>query len=124
MIRDYIKYAFGTFKQRKMRTLLTMIGIFIGIAAVVSLVSLGQGLQKTVTEQFEMLGVDKIIIYPGQNMFAMGSSGSIELKEKDLNVVKKTRDVNLVGGMTVKIAKTKFRDETQYTWVSGLPQDG
>ena len=41
-----------------------MIGIFIGIAAVVSLMSLGQGLQDAINAQFEMLGKDKIIIQP------------------------------------------------------------
>ena len=47
MWADYFKLAFKTFLAQKKRTLLTLIGIFIGIAAVVSLISLGQGLQDT-----------------------------------------------------------------------------
>ena len=51
MILDYIRFALSNFKARKMRSALTMIGIFIGIAAVVSLVALGQGLQEAITGQ-------------------------------------------------------------------------
>jgi len=42
MIADYFRLAFGRLRQRPKRTWLTMLGIFIGIAAVVSLISLGQ----------------------------------------------------------------------------------
>ena len=44
MILDYLGLIYSGLRNRKLRSWLTMLGIFIGIAAVVSLVSLGQGL--------------------------------------------------------------------------------
>ncbi|MEM2916485.1 MAG: ABC transporter permease [Candidatus Woesearchaeota archaeon] len=59
---DLFIMAFRNVRRRKKRTFLTMLGVFIGIAAVVALVSLGQGLQAMIDAQFEKIGADKIII--------------------------------------------------------------
>ncbi|MBS3106625.1 ABC transporter permease [Candidatus Woesearchaeota archaeon] len=58
MLLDYAKLASNSLKKRKTRTYLTMIGIFIGIAAVVSLIGLGEGLRAAIMGQFGFLGPD------------------------------------------------------------------
>lgn len=121
MILDYFKFAFGTFRERKVRTMLTMLGIFIGIATIVALVSLGQGLEAAIDEQFEMMGTDKIMILATGGFFGMGSD--IELTGSDLNIIKKTHGVEAATGFLYKIAKVEFKDEVQYTYVFGVPQD-
>ena len=118
---DYFKLAFKNLRTRKKRTWLTMLGIFIGIAAVVSLISLGQGLQTTINEQFEMMGTDKIIVVPGGGFFGLGAGA--ELTKDDMEVVKDVRDVEAVTEMLYKIAKVEFKDEVKYTIVSGIPLD-
>jgi len=121
MFKDYILFSFEGIKKRKLRSLLTMIGIFIGIAAVVSLISLGQGLEYTITEQFEKLGGDKIIVMPGGQAF--GSFSSDIITDEDLEVV---RDVEGVDEATEMFYTTKviiFKDEPQQTLVIGLPTD-
>ncbi|MBD3361709.1 FtsX-like permease family protein [Candidatus Woesearchaeota archaeon] len=118
---DYIIFALKSFKSRKLRTFLTMLGIFVGIAAVVSLVSLGQGLQKAITEQFESLGANKLMITPKGGFYGMGSS--VVLDKDDLKVVKHARGIRNAGGFVSKVASVEFGDERKYTWVSGLPQD-
>jgi putative ABC transport system permease protein len=60
-MKDHFLLAFSNLKRRGLRSWLTMIGIFIGIAAVVGLISLGQGLQSAIVEQFEQLGKNTII---------------------------------------------------------------
>ena len=84
---DFLQLSVNNLRRRKLRSWLTMIGIFIGIAAVVALISLGQGLQGYISEQFEMLGADKIIIMP-KGMGPPGStiSESLILTSKDLKV--------------------------------------
>ena len=75
MLKDYFIIAVGGLRKRFLRTSLTMIGIFIGIAAVVALISLGQGMTNAINSQFSSLGTDKIIAQgvqagfgpPGQN---------------------------------------------------------
>ena len=64
MIKDYFSMAWGSLRHRQTRSWLTLVGIFIGIAAVVALISLGQGLQHAVTDEFLKLGADKLIITP------------------------------------------------------------
>ena len=59
---DYFRLAYKSALTRKIRSWLTMIGIFIGIAAVVSLISLSQGLQNAIADQFIVIGSDKIAI--------------------------------------------------------------
>ncbi len=58
MIKDYFSLSFGNIKTKGLRSWLTVLGIFIGIAAVVSLISLGAGLKMAVLGQFGGLAVD------------------------------------------------------------------
>lgn len=62
MISDYVRLAYTSLKSRKLRSWLTMLGVFIGIAAVVSLVSLGEGLRTVVSTQFDILAPDVLTI--------------------------------------------------------------
>jgi putative ABC transport system permease protein len=84
MIFDFLQLSVNNLRRRKLRSWLTMLGIFIGIAAVVSLISLGQGLQNAINEQFEQFGVDKIIIQSKSLGPPGSSSGSLVLTSKDL----------------------------------------
>ena len=106
-----------------MRTFLTLLGIFIGIAAVVGLISLGQGLQHVIDEQFQLMGVDKIMIIPGQSTIDITAGGNVDLTDSDLDIIRKVRGVKLATGWVYKITSVKFRDEVQYTWVTGISLD-
>ncbi len=48
---ESLRVALGSLAMNKLRSALTMLGIIIGVAAVITLVSLGQGVQKMVTEE-------------------------------------------------------------------------
>ena len=61
-LTEYTTMAWANLVHRKKRAYLTIIGIFIGIMAVVALISLGQGLQQGVNAEFSKLGVDKVFI--------------------------------------------------------------
>ncbi len=124
MIKDFFILAINNLKRRRLRSWLTMIGIFIGIAAVVSLLSLGQGLQDYINEQFEILGGNKIIIQsktlgpPGS-----ASSKSLILTSKDLEVVKDTRGVNDAAGLLMKSGIVTFKDHSEVVFTLGMDED-
>jgi len=118
----YIKFAFNNFRTRKLRAFLTILGILIGIAAVVSLISLGQGLQESMQEQFELMGIDKIIITPKGGYFGMGVEGT-ELSKQDMKTIEKVKGVDKTTGIILKIARVKFGHELKYAWVAGVPLD-
>lgn len=120
MYRDYIRIAVRTFTSRRMRTFLTLLGIIIGIAAVVSLVSLGQGLDAEINEQFNKLGADKIFIVPGSSIFG---TTDVELKDDDLKVAGRVNGVDIVTGFIYKFARVKSHDETINTFIIGMPEE-
>jgi putative ABC transport system permease protein len=129
MIEDYLKFAIDGIKHRRLRSWLTMIGIFIGIIAIVSLISLGQGLQAFIDEQFEKVGGNRIIISPGGGGFAAGSSPmtseltSAKLDESDLSVVKKVRGVEHAVGILGSISQVKFKGKVEYIPILAFPND-
>ncbi len=66
MVRDFLALAGRSILHRKLRSWLTVIGIFIGITAVVALISIGLGLEKTVTSQVEKLfGYNSFLLVGG-----------------------------------------------------------
>ena len=124
-MKDYFFLALNNLKRRKLRSWLTMIGIFIGIAAVVALMSLGQGLQNSIEEQFELLGKDKIIIEPkGFGPPGSAVSESLILTSKDLKVIEEVRGVEWATGYLIKQGQAKFKDETRIGFATGIePED-
>ena len=62
MRKDYFFLALGNLKHRGLRSWLTILGVFIGIAAVVALISMGNGLETAITGQFGALSVDTLTI--------------------------------------------------------------
>ena len=65
-LADSLRVAAGSMSANKMRSSLTMLGVIIGVAAVIALLSIGQGVQKTVTEQLQSAGSNLLMILPGQ----------------------------------------------------------
>ena len=67
MIWDNLLIALQAIRANKMRSLLTMLGIIIGVAAVIAVVSIVQGLDHVISTQFEGVGVTYIMVFPRQD---------------------------------------------------------
>ena len=67
MIWDNFRIALQAIRANKMRSLLTMLGIIIGVAAVIAVVSIVQGLNHVISAQFEGVGVTYIMVFPRQD---------------------------------------------------------
>jgi putative ABC transport system permease protein len=78
-IGEVVRMAFDSLLANKMRSLLTMLGIIIGVASVVALLALGSGASAAITGQIEAIGTNLLTIQPGspQNQ-GPGSSGSAQ----------------------------------------------
>jgi len=63
---ESIRIAMRALAANKLRSILTMLGIIIGVGAVIALMSIGRGVQKYVTDQFTGLGSNLLFIIPGQ----------------------------------------------------------
>jgi putative ABC transport system permease protein len=75
-ISDVFSYSFSAIKLRKLRAALTTLGVVIGIAAIVALLSITQGLQTSITNQLERgLSADTLIVVPGSSALGGGEGG-------------------------------------------------
>ncbi|NMO15146.1 FtsX-like permease family protein [Pyxidicoccus fallax] len=63
---EIIRVAFDAVLANKLRSLLTMLGIVIGIAAVITMVALGEGAQRSVAQRLQTLGTNVLTVRPGQ----------------------------------------------------------
>lgn len=124
MKKDYFFLALGNLKHRGLRSWLTILGIFIGIAAVVALISLGQGLEKGIERQFEVLGKDKIMVEP-KGMGPPGSTtvGSLILTSKDLEIIENIGGVEWAMGYLMRVGQMKFKGESQIGYMVGVDPD-
>ena len=85
MVAEHFKLASKNLRRRGIRSWLTMLGVFIGIAAVVALITMGDGLRTAVTGQFSTLSADKLTIQnAGTGMGAPGSTVVKKLNEHDM----------------------------------------
>lgn len=124
LTRGNIKTAIRSVRSAKWRSLLTMMGIIIGIVSVVTVVSIGEGVKQQVISQINHRGKDLITIRPGQlvnrddkgritgvNLFS-GLSTTGALTDNDLQVVRKTKGVeravplSIVAGPVHQTGKT------------------
>jgi putative ABC transport system permease protein len=101
-----IRVAFRALVRNKMRAALTMLGIIIGVAAVIAMVSIGQGASASVQAQIESIGTNLLFVSAGaQNVGGVrsgtGDSGTNTLTVEDLDAVK--REVPSVSMVTPAI---------------------
>ncbi len=121
---EYFRLALRNLRRRRLRAWLTMLGIFIGVAAVVSLISLGQGMQTAIQEQFFQLGADKLTVRTkGTHMGPPDSNSDVILTEKDLAAVRRTNGVTLATGRLVESVRVRFNDKECFTFVGSLPEE-
>ena len=77
-LSENLRVALGGLVVNKMRSGLTMLGVVIGVAAVIALMSIGQGAQASITEQISDVGSNLIFVFPGATSVhgVSGASGS------------------------------------------------
>lgn len=121
MINEYFKLAFTNLFNRKLRSWLTMIGIFIGIATVVALISLGQGLQEAVITQFSLIGVDKLFVTAKEANFGHSGVNREKLGKKDLEVIKRVKGVESVAGRIFTSVQVEFNNKINTLFSISIP---
>lgn len=112
MIKDYFLFSFNNLKSRKIRSFLTMIGIFIGIAAVVALIGLGEGLRMAISSQFGFLGTDVLSVQAsGMGLAGPPGVGVAEPLTDDLEEkIAKIDNVEAAINRYIKTGTLEFND--------------
>src|SRR3989344_3487933 len=121
MIDDYLRFAVNNILHRKIRSWVTVLGIIIGVAAIIALISVSQGLKGSIEEQFSTFGAGRILI--SAKGFQGPGSASSGLTEKDVDTVKRLSEFKYVTPTLFTTAEIKYSNEVKFTGVQGLPAE-
>jgi len=103
-----LKSALFDFSRNKGRTILTSLGILIGVLAVVLLVAFGLGLKKYIEDQFESLGTNILRVLPGKLIqngsfrSGPGALGGIQFDERDIAKLSRIKEAEVVAPLYTK----------------------
>ncbi len=120
--RDIFSYSLDGLRRRSLRSWLTIIGIVIGVMAIVLLVALGQGIEVAVKSQLSFFGDDTMTIAPGSlsgSLFA--TSGS--LTDKDWKAVQRVSGVETAVPSLQEQALMEFEGEQAAAFAMGTTPD-
>jgi len=113
-----VKAAIEDFKRNKTQTFLTSLGILIGVFSVVTLVALGLGLKRYISDQFALLGKSTLFIAPGKILSRGGfntasSLASIKFDNRDLLRLKKLREIKEISPIFSKQTTAKSEKKSE-----------
>ena len=117
MINDYFLLAFKSIRHRKLRSWLTILGIVIGVAAIVALISLSLGLQATIEEQFEAFGADRLLI--AARGFQGPGSQSEGITDDDISILERMNEFKTISYGSARPGEAEFKNEVKFPSVFG-----
>jgi len=123
MLSDYFVLAFKNLKHRGIRSWLTLLGIFIGVTAVVALISLGNALQMAVASQFGVSDTEVITIQAGgiSGSGPPGTSVINPLTVDDLEAIEKLSSVKIAARQNIESGKLEYNDKVIFGYASNIP---
>ena len=125
MITDYFKLAFKNLRHRGLRSWLTLLGIFIGILSVVSLISLSTGLKMAVSSQFGISSTEIITVEAGGiSGYGPPGSGAVNpLTIDDVEAIGRLPSVDVSIGRLISTHRMEFNNVLQVTASLSIPYD-
>ena len=132
-LQSTIKIAFKAIWTNRSRSFLTMLGVIIGVAAVIMLMAIGTGLQQYVSEQFDSLGANTITITPGQVFGEGGGFGNPEarlsalvnnpLRIRDVDRIRRLRSVRTALPFSLGTTEVSYQNIRKNRSVVGTNAD-
>lgn len=123
-MKNAFKFAMQSIMHRKMRSWLTVMGIIIGIAAIVTLISVSQGLENAITDQFEEMGTNRIYIMPKTGAGIFGAAQGAEgLTEDDVDFLSGFAEIDYINSYLFQKIGVDFGDENIYASVMGVEME-
>jgi len=128
MIVEILKMALYSFSSNKLRTFLTTLGIIIGVAAVVTLVSLGEGTKYSIEKQFTSLGSNLLTVFPrfGRGVGLVRGAPRSSITNDDYEALKEELDSSKVVAIVPyanRNVQVKYKASNSNTQVIGTSAD-
>ena len=123
MLWNTLQLALRSIRRNLMRSFLTILGIVIGVAAVITMVTLGNGATKSVSDQISSMGSNLLMVMPGQR-FGPGAVPGAPFKSADVEAVRhQIAGVRLVAPMVSKSATAVYQANNWTTAITGSSND-
>jgi putative ABC transport system permease protein len=128
-IAQSLKVALSSLMANKLRSALTMLGMVIGVGAVITLMSIGQGAQKAVQDQFNSLGTNLIFVEPGTTNSGgvRQQAGSVQTltypDAKALNDQQALPHVTTVSPQALSFAQVVYQNQNTVARVKGITSE-
>ena len=115
--------ALESLNANKLRSMLTVLGIVIGVAAVIAMLSIGRGAQASITSQIESMGTNLIYVSPGSTsqggvQSAAGSAGTLTLD--DAEALESVANVEAVASTTNSFVQAVYQSQNTNTRLMGV----
>ncbi|HEY9205324.1 MAG TPA: ABC transporter permease [Candidatus Methanoperedens sp.] len=119
---DAFEAVFLSFSSNKFKTLMSSLGIIIGVIAIVVMLSVGEGLQEGVGKAFSDMDLDVITVFPGGSGFEQGKfyQKPAEFDDKDVHALENVVGVKTVSPRTDGSMSVNFRDEERMVSISAV----
>jgi len=122
-LRESLNVAFGAILANKLRSFLTMLGIIIGVGALITVVAVGKGGERAVAERLQALGTNLLYVSPGSSRSGpvMTSAGSsVKLTRKDLEaVLANCEEIEAVVPEFSRSSQVKYGNRNWNTRITG-----
>jgi len=120
---DYIRQAYNSIVGNKLRSVLSMLGILIGVAAVIAMLGVGQGAQDSIQKTLAAMGSNLLTVIPGNRMVggvSLGTSTVTRFTFQDLDALTKLPDVKYVSGTVSTKGQVVFSSKNWNTTLQGV----
>jgi putative ABC transport system permease protein len=121
---EFIKISFRSLSKNKVRSLLTMLGIIIGVFSVIAMLALGQGSKDSIQSQIQSMGTNVIMVFPGAEQrggVMMDVGSSVKLDMDDVRALKlKTTYINYISPQARKSGQAIANNKNWRTQVQGI----
>lgn len=121
--RESLQMALKAMNAHRLRTTLTMTGIIFGIAAVVTVVALGEGAKQQTLESIKVLGTNVVSIYPGRDFFDDSIEGIRTLVPADAEVLAKQSFIDSVSPEISASENIRFLGKSASASINGVGRD-
>lgn len=120
---DHLKQAFKTLFSNKVRSFLSLLGVLIGVGAVIAMLAIGRGATDSISQQLSGLGSNLLIVMPAVNRsggVVMDAEGAPRFTQEDLTMLKELREVESVSGIVNGRAQVVYNNKNKNVSVRGV----
>ena len=123
MLWNTLLLSMRAIRRNLLRSFLTILGIVIGVAAVITMVTLGNGATRSVSDQISSMGSNLLMVVPGQR-FGPGSDGAPKFKNADVEAIRnQITGAERVAPVVSKTVTTVYQANNWSTAISGSNSD-